>query len=372
VIELKNPADEKATITGALNQLQTYQSQIPALFDCNCALVVSDGTEARIGVLGAGKEWFKPWRTIDGRGDAPKGMPELQVVLEGVFDKRRFLDLIRYFIVFEDEGGGKLTKKMAGYHQFHAVNFAVEQTLRAAGRKRVRAGEPEGRYESGRQPGGEPGDRRVDVVWHTQGSGKSLSMAFYAGRLILDPAMENPTIVVITDRNDLDDRLFGTFARCHDLLRQDPVQAADRADLREKLRVAGGGVVFTTIQKFMPAEQGDRNAVLSDRRNLARRSLVVIADEAHRSQYDFIDGFARHMRDALPQASFVGFTGTPIEKADANTQGEQARSPAVFGDYISIYDIQRAVEDGAAARRQSNDPADVATPPMPPPAHPAA
>jgi type I restriction enzyme R subunit len=215
------------------------------------------------------------------------------------------------------------------------VNFAVEQTLRAAGRKRLRAGEPEGRYESGRQPGGAPGDRRVGVVWHTQGSGKSLSMAFYAGRLILDPAMENPTIVVITDRNDLDDQLFGTFARCRDLLRQDPVQAADRADLREKLRVAGGGVVFTTIQKFMPAELGDRNAVLSDRRN-----IVVIADEAHRSQYDFVSGFARHMRDALPQASFVGFTGTPIEKADANTR-------AVFGDYISIYDIQRAVEDGA-------------------------
>jgi type I restriction enzyme R subunit len=232
-------------------------------------------------------------------------------------------------------GGGVLTKKMAGYHQFHAVNFAVEQTLRAAGRKRARTGEAEGRYESGRQPGGALGDRRVGVVWHTQGSGKSLSMAFYAGRLILDPAMENPTIVVITDRNDLDDQLFGTFARCHDLLRQDPVQAADRADLREKLRVAGGGVVFTTIQKFMPAESGDRNAVLSDRRN-----IVVIADEAHRSQYDFIDGFARHMRDALPAASFVGFTGTPIEKADANTR-------AVFGDYISIYDIQRAVEDGA-------------------------
>ena len=335
VIELKNPADEKATIASALNQLQTYQSQIPALFDYNCALVVSDGTEARIGVLGAGKEWFKPWRTIDGRGDAPKGMPELQVVLEGVFDKRRFLDLIRYFLVFEDEGGGKLTKKMAGYHQFHAVNFAVEETLRAARPALAMAAEAPGRYGSDRHPGGEPGDRRVGVVWHTQGSGKSLSMAFYAGRLILDPAMENPTTVVITDRNDLDDQLFGTFARCRDLLRQDPVQAADRADLREKLRVAGGGVVFTTIQKFMPAEQGDRNAVLSDRRN-----IVVIADEAHRSQYDFIDGFARHMRDALPQASFVGFTGTPIEKADANTR-------AVFGDYISIYDIQRAVEDGA-------------------------
>src|ERR1035437_5383920 len=335
VIELKNPADENATIWSAFRQLQTYGAQIPALFDYNCALVVSDGTDARIGVLGAGKEWFKPWRTIDGRADAPKGMPELQVVLEGVFDKRRFLDLVRYFIVFEDMGGGLLTKKMAGYHQFHAVNFAVEQTLRAAGRKRVRAGEPEGRYESGRNPGGEPGDRRVGVVWHTQGSGKSLSMAFYAGRLILDPAMENPTIVVITDRNDLDDQLFGTFARCRDLLRQDPDQAADRADLRDKLRVGGGGVVFTTIQKFMPAETGDRNAVLSDRRN-----IVVIADEAHRSQYDFIDGFARHMRDALPQASFVGLPGTPIEKADANTR-------AVFGDYISIYDIQREVEDGA-------------------------
>jgi type I restriction enzyme R subunit len=336
VIELKNPANENATIGGALNQLQTYESQIPALFDYNCALVVSDGTEARIGVLGAGKEWFKPWRTIDGRGDAPKGMPELHVVLEGVFDKPRFLDVIRYFIVFEDMGGGVLTKKMAGYHQFHAVNFAAEETLRAAaGHRLARAAEPHGRYGSDRRPAGQPGDRRVGVVWHTQGSGKSLSMVFYAGRLILDPAMENPTIVVITDRNDLDDQLFGTFARCRDLLRQDPVQAADRSDLREKLRVAGGGVVFTTIQKFMPAEQGDRNAVLSDRRN-----IVVIADEAHRSQYDFIDGFARHMRDALPQASFVGFTGTPIEKADANTR-------AVFGDYISIYDIQRAVEDGA-------------------------
>ena len=333
VVELKNPADENAKIWSAFRQLQTYEAQIPALFDYNCALVVSDGPEARIGVLGAGKEWFKPWRTIDGRGDAPKGMPELQAVLEGVFDRRRFLDLVRYFIVFEDMGGGALAKKMAGYHQFHAVNFAVEQTLRAAVGRRTR--EPIGRYETGRHPGGEPGDRRVGVVWHTQGSGKSLSMAFYAGRLILDPAMENPTIVVITDRNDLDDQLFGTFARCRDLLRQDPVQAADRADLREKLRVGGGGVVFTTIQKFMPAESGDRNAVLSDRRN-----IVVIADEARRSQYDFIDGFARHMRDALPQASFVGFTGTPIEKADANTR-------AVFGDYISIHDIQRAVEDGA-------------------------
>jgi type I restriction enzyme R subunit len=183
--------------------------------------------------------------------------------------------------------------------------------------------------------GGKPGDRRVGVVWHTQGSGKSLTMAFYAGRVILHPGMENPTVVVITDRNDLDDQLFGTFARCYELLRQPPVQAESRADLREKLRVEAGGVVFTTIQKFLPEEKGDRHPVLSDRRN-----IVVIADEAHRSQYDFIDGFARHMRDALPHASFIGFTGTPIEQTDANTR-------AVFGDYISVYDIQRAVLDGA-------------------------
>jgi type I restriction enzyme R subunit len=293
--------------------------------------------QARIGTLGAGKEWFKPWRTITGREDAPPQQPELQVVLEGVFEQRRFLDLLRYFIVFEDSaaaggGGGKLVKKMAGYHQFHAVNAAVEETLRAA---QSVAAEPLGRYESRKQPGGEPGDRRVGVIWHTQGSGKSLTMAFYAGRVILHPAMANPTIVVLTDRNDLDDQLFGTFARCSDLLRQPPVQAVDRTDLRAKLAVASGGVVFTTIQKFFPEEKGDRHPVLSERRN-----IVVIADEAHRSQYDFIDGFARHMRDALPHASFVGFTGTPIEHTDANTR-------AVFGDYISVYDIQRAVFDGA-------------------------
>ena len=340
VIELKNPADENATVWSAFQQLQTYQAQIPALFATNAALLVSDGVQARIGSLGAGKEWFKPWRTIAGREDASAKLSELQVVLEGIFEKRRFLDLLRYFIVFEDSaadgGGGALVKKMAGYHQFHAVNVAVEETLRAA--QAVATGwaePPPGRYEAGRKPGGDPGDRRVGVVWHTQGSGKSLTMAFYAGRVILHPTMANPTIVVLTDRNDLDDQLFGTFARCKDLLRQPPVQAADRADLRAKLAVASGGVVFTTIQKFFPEERGDRHPVLSDRRN-----IVVIADEAHRSQYDFIDGFARHMRDALPHASFVGFTGTPIEKADANTR-------AVFGDYISVYDIQRAVVDGA-------------------------
>jgi type I restriction enzyme R subunit len=347
VLELKNPADEEADIWRAFQQLQTYQAQIPALFAYNAALVASDGIQARIGTLGAGKEWFKPWRTITGRGDAGPELVELQVVLEGVFEKRRFLDLIRHFIVFEpacaassaagrDLGGGALAKKMAGYHQFHAVNVAVEETLRASQMvRRVPSDRVLGRYESGWKPGGDPGDRRVGVVWHTQGSGKSLTMAFYAGQIILHPAMENPTIVVLTDRNDLDDQLFGTFARCKDLLRQDPVQAQDRADLRAKLTVASGGVVFTTIQKFFPEEKGDRHPVLSDRRN-----IVVIADEAHRSQYDFIDGFARHMRDALPNASFIGFTGTPIEKTDANTR-------AVFGDYISIYDIQRAVVDKA-------------------------
>jgi type I restriction enzyme R subunit len=338
VIELKNAADENADIWSAFRQLQTYQVQVPSLFATNAVLVASDGTQARVGSIGAGKEWFKPWRTITGRDD-DTGLAELQVMLAGVFEKRRFLDFVRHFVVFEDFGGGKVFKKIAGYHQFHAVNVALEETLRATGRApddvSGLSDTPQGRYEAGPMPGGKEGDRRVGVVWHTQGSGKSLTMAFYAGRVILAPEMGNPTIVVLTDRNDLDDQLFGTFARCRDLLRQPPVQAADRADLREKLSVAAGGVIFTTIQKFLPDESGDRRPVLSDRRN-----IVVIADEAHRSQYDFIDGFARHMRDALPNASFIGFTGTPIEKADASTR-------AVFGDYISIYDIQRAVSDGA-------------------------
>jgi type I restriction enzyme R subunit len=334
VLELKNAADEDADIWTAWNQLQTYQAQVPGLFAYNAALVISDGIQARIGTVGAGREWFKPWRTIGGQGDAPPLMPELQVVLEGAFDRRRFLDLLRYFIVFEDLGAGAIAKKMAGYHQFHAVNVAVAETLRAAVAT-GRVAEPPGVYEAGRRKGGDPGDRRVGVVWHTQGSGKSLTMAFYAGRIILHPAMANPTVVVITDRNDLDDQLFGTFARCRDLLRQDPVQAASRDDLRQKLRVAGGGVVFTTIQKFMPEVQGDRHLMLSDRRN-----IVVMADEAHRSQYDFVDGFAARLREALPNASFIGFTGTPVELADRNTQ-------AVFGDYISVYDIQRAVADRA-------------------------
>ena len=337
VIELKNPADEDATIWTAWQQLQTYRAELPSLFSMNEALIVSDGLNARIGALGAGREWFKPWRTITGETLADSSMTELQMMLEGVCQPERFLALLRAFIVFEDDGSGKLVKKMAGYHQFHAVRTAVGETLRAAelqseGRG---VGEGSGQNQSGLQRGGEVGDRRIGVVWHTQGSGKSLTMAFYVGAIVREPAMQNPTIVVLTDRNDLDDQLFTTFSRCQDLLRQPPVQAESRADLRDKLSVASGGVVFTTIQKFFPEERGDTYPTLSERRN-----IVVIADEAHRSQYDFVDGFARHMRDALPNASFVGFTGTPIELEDANTR-------AVFGDYISVYDIQRSVADGA-------------------------
>ena len=342
VIELKNAADEDATIWTAWQQFQTYKVELPSLFAMNDMLLVSDGAEARVGTLTAGREWFKPWRTISGEKLADAHIPELQVAIEGLLDHGRFLDMVRDFVVFEDSGGGTLLKKMAGYHQFHAVKTAVSETLRAAEVRREsdRVAETAGRYEAGRNPGGESGDRRVGVVWHTQGSGKSLTMAFYAGRVVREPAMENPTLVVLTDRNDLDDQLFATFSRCQDLLRQPPAQATSRSDLREKLSVESGGVVFTTIHKFFPpsledGSRGDRHPTISERYN-----IVVIADEAHRSQYDFIDGFARHMRDALPNASFIGFTGTPIEKADANTR-------AVFGDYISVYDIQRAVEDGA-------------------------
>ena len=336
VIELKNAANADATIWTAWQQLQTYKAELPALFAMNAALVVSDGLEARIGTLTAGKEWFKPWKTISGEALAAPNLPQLQVMLEGVCSRTRFLSLVRDFIVFEDDGSGVLVKKMAGYHQFHAVGVAVAETLRAA---KPQPGElvhdKAGRYESGRQRGGKPQDGRIGVIWHTQGSGKSLTMAFYAGSIIREPTMANPTVVVLTDRNDLDDQLFGTFARCRDLLRQPPVQAENRADLRSKLSVESGGVVFTTIQKFFPEEKGDTHPTLSQRGN-----IVVIADEAHRSQYDFVDGYARHMRDALPNASFIGFTGTPIELQDANTR-------AVFGEYISIYDVQRAVEDQA-------------------------
>lgn len=315
VIELKNLADENATIRDAFNQFETYKAEIPSLFPYNELLVISDGIEARLGTLTVGWERFMPWRTIEGDKVAPAGSPQIEVLLRGVFEKRRFLALVRSFIVFEDNGK-KTEKKVAGYHQFHAVNKAVERTLDAASVE---------------------GDRRVGVVWHTQGSGKSLTMAFYAGKIIQHPAMSNPTLVVLTDRNDLDDQLFGTFSDCKELLRQTPEQAESREHLQQLLGRSSGGVIFTTIQKFLPPSGGEYPK-LSDRRN-----IVVIADEAHRSQYGFIEGFARHMRNALPNASFIGFTATPIESDDRST-------PAVFGDYIDIYDIQRAVEDGATVR----------------------
>lgn len=337
IIELKNAADADATIWSAYAHLQTYKAEIPSLLQYAELLIVSDGLQARIGSLTANQEWFKVWRTVDGEGDAPRTALELEVLIRGVFEKHRFLDILQHFIVFEqDTESDRLHKIIAGYHQFHAVNAAVQETVRASGMsdRPMMTAEEEGKYWAGRMHGGKAGDRRAGVVWHTQGSGKSFSMLFYAGRMIRNPAMQNPTIVVLTDRNDLDDQLFGQFQRCYELLNQTPVQAKDREHLRALLKVASGGVVFTTIQKFMP-EKDEKMPALSDRRN-----IVVIADEAHRSQYDLIDGLARHLRDALPNASFIGFTGTPIEQTDANTR-------AIFGDYISIYDIQRAVADGA-------------------------
>ncbi len=309
VIELKDPTDPQATIQSAFLQLQTYKAEIPSLFACNEVLVASDGTKARAGALTSDWGRFMPWRTVDGKNLSPKELPQLEVLLKGIFQKGRFLELIRDFIVFEAARGG-LSKKLAGYHQFHAVRKAIESTVKAV-----------------------KGDRRVGIVWHTQGSGKSLTMAFYAGKVVRHPAMENPTMVVLTDRNDLDDQLYQTFAGCKDLLRQAPVQSESRAQLREFLQVASGGVVFTTIQKFLPEQRGDRFPKLSDRRN-----IVVIADEAHRSQYAFVEGFARHMRDALPNASFIGFSATPIEMADRNTR-------TVFGEYIDVYDIHQAIDD---------------------------
>lgn len=313
IFELKNPADEKATIWAAHQQLQTYQAEIPVLFRSNELLVISDGTEARLGCLTSHRERFLPWRTVDGKEIAPKGSLELETLIRGVFEKGRLLDLLRHFVVFEDDGGA-ISKKVAAYHQFHAVNRAVEATVRAVSEK---------------------GDKKVGVVWHTQGSGKSLTMAFYAAKIARNLTLENPTLVVLTDRNDLDGQLFGKFSACRSLLRQTPVQAESREQLKGLLKVASGGIVFTTIQKFFPETKAEKYPLLSDRRN-----VLVIADEAHRSQYDFIDGFARHMREALPNASFLGFTGTPIEKADKNTR-------AIFGDYVDTYDIHRAVEDGA-------------------------
>ncbi|MFG1350128.1 type I restriction endonuclease subunit R [Xanthobacter autotrophicus] len=348
VIELKAPGSENATLAGAYTQLQTYKAQIPALFHTNAVLVTSDGLSARIGSLTADQERFMPWRTTDGAAIAPKGQPELSVLIEGVFDRRRLLDLVRDFTVFGETGSG-LAKIIAGYHQFHAVKRAVASTLRALALNT--GSEPDGFHEEPAKYGlpdvqdHEAGDKRIGVIWHTQGSGKSLLMAFYAGQLVRHPGMENPTIVVVTDRNDLDEQLFNTFALCRDLIRQTPVRVDSREALQAELQRASGGVIFTTIQKFAPGIGETSYPSLTTRRN-----VVVIADEAHRSQYGFgarveksgamAYGFAKHLRDALPNASFIGFTGTPIEKDDVNT-------PMVFGDYIDIYDISRAVEDGA-------------------------
>lgn len=329
VIELKHPSDENATLDGAFNQLQTYKNGIPSLFRTNALLVISDGLNARVGSLTANFERFMPWRTVDGSEIEPKGSPELETLLKGVCTPRRLLDLVQDFTVFgQVETKDKqleTVKIVAGYHQYHAVLQAVQSTLRATA---------------------EEGDRKIGVVWHTQGSGKSLLMAFYAGQVIRHSSMENPTLVILTDRNDLDDQLFGTFSMCKALLRQTPQQAGSREELRKLLDRPSGGVIFTTIQKFSPEEQSSDHPVLTERRN-----VIVIADEAHRSQYGFkakLDrktagvsyGFAKYLRDAIPNASFIGFTGTPIEASDVNT-------PAVFGTYIDVYDISRAVEDGA-------------------------
>ena len=343
VLELKNPADEKATTQDAFQQLQTYKEQIPSLFTTNEILVASDGVVARSGSLSAGWDRFMPWRTVDGSEVLPKGTLELEVLLRGLFEKHRFLDYILNFVVFEDNG--KIIKKAAAYHQYWAVNKALQSTFYACGIQ-ADADRLLGRFPLMQEPEKKKvkegignyvphafGDKRIGVIWHTQGSGKSLSMVFYAGKVIRHPAMQNPTVVVLTDRNDLDNQLSGTFTACKDVLRQVPVQADSRADLRSLLQAASGGVIFTTIQKFMPDMRGETHPLLSERRN-----IVVIADEAHRSQYAFIDGFARHLHDALPNASFIGFTGTPIEKSDRST-------PAVFGNYIDTYDILRAVED---------------------------
>ena len=339
VIELKTPGSAGANLVGAFNQLQTYKQQIGALFHTNAVLVTSDGIAARVGSLSADLERFMPWRTTDGKSVLPKGQPELPTLIEGVFAPPRFLDLLRWFTAFGEMGQG-LVKIIAGYHQYHAVNHAVESTIRAADPWQGVQEDPT-HYGLPSVKTQTRGDRRAGVIWHTQGSGKSLLMAFYAGRLVQHPAMQNPTLVVLTDRNDLDDQLFATFAMCKDLIRQTPVQADSREALQRLLNRASGGVIFTTLQKF-----GEVAEPLT-----ARSNVVVIADEAHRSQYGLkakVDaksgkvsyGFAKYMRDALPNASFIGFTGTPIEAADVNT-------PALFGHYIDIYDISRAVEDGA-------------------------
>lgn len=311
LLELKNPADTNTDIWDAFNQIQTYKKEIPSIFHYSAVNVISDGLYTRIGSLTADRERYQVWKTIDSEELAPKSMLSLEVLIKGLFEKERFLDFIKHFIAFEVKDDDTL-KIIAGYHQFNAVRNAIGKTITAIKK-----------------------DKRIGTVWHSTGSGKSFSMVFYAGYAAQKKELENPTIVVLTDRNDLDEQLFGQFSRCIQVLRQTPVQIENRKELRENLKVASGGVFFTTIQKFMPEIKGDSFPLLSDRRN-----IIVIADEAHRSQYDFLDGFARNMREALPNASFIGFTGTPIAKTDADTR-------AVFGDYISIYDIERSISDGA-------------------------
>jgi type I restriction enzyme R subunit len=380
VIELKNAGDENATLKSAYNQIETYKQQIPSLFTYNGFNVISDGLEAKAGSLSAGFSRYMSWKTSDGENEASHLTSELETLIRGMLNKKTLLDLLRHFIVFEkskkeDAKTGVITihtvKKLAAYHQYYAVNRAVESTLRAAGFTNYNGQRFDGLSgtndnngsivsespESYGVPGvmSQPiGDRKGGVVWHTQGSGKSLSMVFYTGKIVL--ALDNPTVLVITDRNDLDDQLFDTFAASTQLLRQEPKQVEDRKHLKELLKVASGGVIFTTIQKFQP-EDGNVYETLSKRKN-----IVVIADEAHRTQYGFkgktiddkdekgnvigkkvVYGFAKYLRDALPQATYLGFTGTPIESTDVNT-------PAVFGNYIDVYDIAQAVEDGATVR----------------------
>lgn len=369
LMELKNAADENASIRSAHKQVDTYKSIIPTLFTYNSFVVISDGLEARTGSLSAGLSRYMAWKSADGKAEASHLISQLETLIQGMLNKETLIDLVRHFIVFEkskkeDPVTGVTSiatiKKLAAYHQYYAVNRAVASTIRAAGldagevhTESIAEEDPEhyGIASVKTQP---IGDRKGGVVWHTQGSGKSLSMVFYTGKIVL--AMNNPTILVITDRNDLDDQLFDTFAASKQLLRQEPVQAEDRNHLKELLRVASGGVVFTTIQKFQP-EEGNVYELLSQRKN-----IVVIADEAHRTQYGLkaktqdvkdykgnvtgqkiVYGFAKYMRDALPSATYLGFTGTPIENTDVNT-------PAVFGNYVDIYDIAQAVEDGATVR----------------------
>jgi len=363
-IELKNPADENATVRSAFKQLQTYKQAIPSLFTYNGFMIISDGLEAKAGSISAGLTRFMAWKTSDGKVEASPLIGQMETLIKGMLNKKTLLDVIRHFVVFEkskkeDNDTGIITiqteKKLAAYHQYYAVNRAVESTLRAAeylpAREIAESPASYGLPGIEKQPSG---DRKGGVVWHTQGSGKSLSMVFYTGKIVL--VMDNPTVLVITDRNDLDDQLFDTFAASKQLLRQEPMQAEDRSHLKELLKVASGGVVFTTIQKFQP-DEGNVYETLSKRRN-----IIVIADEAHRTQYGFkaktidakdengnlvgkkiVYGFAKYLRDALPNATYLGFTGTPIESTDVNT-------PAVFGNYVDVYDILQAVDDGATVR----------------------